>query len=110
MSKGTTIILILVAVVAVVFMAMTFDADVEGGALPSASVDVTKTEEGNMPKYEINQTEEGNMPKYDVDGEMTGGEMPEVDVTAPSVDVETETRTIEVPTGVDVDSAEENQQ
>jgi len=59
-----------------------------------------------MPKYEVIQTEEGNMPKYDVDGEMTGGEMPSVDVDAPEVDVQTEERTIEVPTGVDVEPAD----
>lgn len=106
MSKGTTIVLILIAVAAIAFMAMTFDADVEGGALPDASVSVTQTEEGNMPKYEVIQTEEGNMPKYDVDGEMTGGEMPSVDVDAPEVDVQTEERTIEVPTGVDVEPAD----
>lgn len=107
MSKGTTIVLILIAIAAVAFVATTFDADVEGGALPDASVSVTQTEEGNMPEYEIEQTEEGNMPKYDVDGEMTGGEMPSVDVDAPEVDVETEERTMEVPTGVDVEPADD---
>lgn len=107
MSKGTTIILILIAVVAVAFVAMTFDANVEGGALPDASVSVTQTEEGNMPEFEVIQTEEGNLPKYDVDGDVSGGEMPEVDIDAPEVDVQTEERTIEVPTEVEVRPAGE---
>lgn len=107
MNKGVMIVLILIAIGAVVFVSTMFDADVQGGALPSASVDVTKTEEGQMPRYEIRQTQEGNLPKYDVDGEMTGGDMPEVDVRAPEVDVQTETREIEVPTDVDIRPAGE---
>lgn len=107
MNKGVMIILVLIAIGAVAFVATMFDADVEGGALPSASVDVIKTEEGQMPKYEIRQTQEGNLPAYDVDGEMTGGEMPDVDVRAPEVDVETETREVEVPTDVDIRPAGE---
>ncbi|MCH2547608.1 MAG: hypothetical protein MK052_08375 [Alphaproteobacteria bacterium] len=107
MNKGVMILLVLVAIGAIAFVASTFDADVKGGSLPSASVDVTQTEDGSIPKYEIRKTQEGNMPKYDVDGDVYGGEMPEVDIDAPDVDVKTETREIEVPTGIEVDSAED---
>lgn len=110
MSKGTTIVLILIAVAAIAFVTMTFDADVEGGRLPDASMSVTQTEEGNLPKYEIEKTEEGNMPKFDAEGDISGGEMPEVDVNAPEVEMETEEKTIEVPTGMSVDPAEEEMQ
>lgn len=107
MSKGTTIVLILIAVAAIAFVTMTFDADVEGGAMPDASISATQTEEGNLPKYEIEKTEEGNMPEYDVEGDMSGGEMPSMDVDAPEVDVETEERTMEVPTGMSVEPADD---
>lgn len=107
MNKGVMIILILIAIGAVAFVATNFDADVRGGSLPSASVDVMQTEEGALPKYEIRKTQEGNLPKYDVDGDIMGGDMPEIDVDAPEVEVQTETREIEVPTDVDVKPAGE---
>ena len=48
----------------------------------------------------VRQTEEGEMPDVDVSAE--GGKLPEYDVDAADVDVKTEKREIEVPTGVDV--------
>lgn len=48
----------------------------------------------------VRQTEEGKLPDVDVSAE--GGKMPEYDVDAADVDVTTEKREIEVPTGVDV--------
>lgn len=63
------------------------------GEMPEVSV-----EGGNLPEYEIEKTEEGRMP----DVEMSGGEMPEYDVDTADVDVETETREVEVPS-VNVD-------
>ena len=49
---------------------------------------------------DVDQTKEGDMP--DVDVNVSGGQVPEFDVDGPSVNVGTETRTVEVPT-VDVD-------
>lgn len=63
------------------------------GEMPEVSV-----EGGNLPEYEIEKTEEGRMP----DVEMSGGEMPEYDVDTADVDVEMETREVEVPS-VNVD-------
>ena len=54
---------------------------------------------------DVEQTEEGELP--DVDMNVEPGNMPEYDVDAPDVDIETEQRTIEVPTGIDVDSADD---
>ncbi len=53
----------------------------------------------------VRQTEEGKMPDVDVSAE--GGKMPEYDVDAADVDVKTEKREIEVPTGVDVTMPDE---
>jgi hypothetical protein len=52
---------------------------------------VEKTEEGNLPEYEIEQTEEGNLPEYDVD--------------AADVEITTEERTITVP-DIDIEPAD----
>lgn len=49
-------------------------------------------------------TSGGSLP--DVDVSATGGSLPDVDVDTPELSVETETRTIEVPVGLDVDAAE----
>lgn len=113
MSRSTTIILVVIAVVVIAFMALTFDAGVEDNRLPGADVSVTQTEEGNLPEYDVIQTEEGNLPRYEVEGEWTGGERPDADVTAPDTGMEagmeTETPTNEFPTGTDVQPAEEPQ-
>ncbi|MGH7481188.1 MAG: hypothetical protein ACRELV_03465 [Longimicrobiales bacterium] len=45
------------------------------------------------------QTEEGDLPDVDVEG----GNVPEYDVDAADVDVETDTATVEVPTDIDVE-------
>ncbi len=55
---------------------------------------------------DVDQTKEGSLPEVEVNA--SGGQMPEFDVDAPSVNVGTETRTIEVPT-VDVDSPKDDQ-
>jgi hypothetical protein len=55
---------------------------------------VEQTEEGNLPEYEVEQTEEGNLPEYDVD--------------AADVDIEMETREIQVP-DIDVTPADEDE-
>lgn len=52
----------------------------------------------------VEQTEEGELPEVEIEGEAN---LPEYDVDAPSVDVGTETKTIEVPT-VDVTPADED--
>jgi hypothetical protein len=51
----------------------------------------------------------GNVQVPDVDVNATGGELPDVDVTGPDVNVGTENKTVEVPT-LDVDVPEENAQ
>ncbi|RPF71501.1 hypothetical protein [Aurantiacibacter spongiae] len=62
---------------------------VAGAALSLAACDVDQTEEAELPEVE-------------------GGNMPEYDVSAPDVDVETGTETVEVPTlDVDVDEADD---
>lgn len=53
----------------------------------------------------VRQTEEGKMPDVDVSAE--GGKMPEYDVDTADVDVKTEKREVEVPTGVDVTMPDE---
>lgn len=53
----------------------------------------------------VEKTEEGELPEVDVDAE--AGKLPEYDVDAADVDVETEKREVEVPTGVDVDYPED---
>ncbi len=55
---------------------------------------------------DVDQTKEGSLP--DVEVNASGGQIPEFDVDAPSVNVGTETRTIEVPT-VDVDAPKDDQ-
>lgn len=52
----------------------------------------------SLAACDVDQTEEGDMPEVSVEG----GNLPEYDVTAPEVDVDTGTTTVEVPT-VDVD-------
>ncbi|WP_299307981.1 hypothetical protein [uncultured Croceicoccus sp.] len=48
---------------------------------------------------DVDQTEEGELPDVNVEG----GNMPEYDVEAPDVNVDTEERTVEVPV-IDVDT------
>ncbi len=55
---------------------------------------------------DVDQTKEGSLPEVEVNA--SGGQIPEFDVDAPSVNVGTETRTIEVPT-VDVDAPKDDQ-
>jgi uncharacterized lipoprotein len=52
---------------------------------------------------------EGNVQVPDVDVNASGGELPDLDVTGPDVNVGTENKTVQVPT-VDVDVPEENAQ
>ncbi len=80
------------------------EVNVDGGDMPEVDVNVTG-DSGNLPEYEVKQTEEGRMPSVDVDTDVKGGALPDVDVDTPEIDVETETKTIEVPTGIDVDAA-----
>ena len=54
---------------------------------------------------DVDQTKEGELPEVEVNA--TGGEMPEFDVDAPTVNVGTENKTIEVPT-VDVDAPKDD--
>lgn len=64
------------------------------GSLGLAACDVDKTENGAMP---------------DVDVNVSGGELPEYNVTGPDVNVGVENKTVQVPT-IDVDAADENKQ
>jgi uncharacterized lipoprotein len=64
------------------------------GSLGLAACDVDKTENGAMP---------------DVDVNVSGGELPEYNVTGPDVNVGMENKTVQVPT-IDVDAADENKQ
>lgn len=57
------------------------------GVLGLAACDVQKTKEGDMP---------------DVDVNVSGGQLPEYNVTAPDVDVRMENKTVQVPV-LDVD-------
>ncbi len=54
---------------------------------------------------DVDQTKEGELP--DVNVNTSGGQMPEFDVDTPTVNVGTETKTIEVPT-VDVDGPKDD--
>ncbi len=60
--------------------------------LATAACDVDQTKEGKLPDVEVNTS---------------GGQMPEFDVDGPTVNVGTETKTIEVPT-VDVDGPKDD--
>ncbi len=60
--------------------------------LSTSACDVDQTKEAKLPEVEVN-TSEGQMPEFDVDG--------------PTVNVGTETKTIEVPT-VDVDTPKDD--
>ncbi len=60
--------------------------------LSASACDVDQTKEAKLPEVEVN-TSEGQMPEFDVDG--------------PTVNVGTETKTIEVPT-VDVDGPKDD--
>ena len=51
---------------------------------------------------DVDQTKEGEMP--DVEVNATGGQLPEYNVEGPTVNVGTETKTVEVPT-VDIEPA-----
>jgi len=53
---------------------------------------------------DVDKTKNGAMP--DVDVNVSGGQLPEYNVTTPDVNVGTENKTIQVPT-VDVKSADE---
>jgi hypothetical protein len=69
------------------------------GALPDIDVDA---EPGQLPEFE--QTQEGRLPDVDVDA--SGGRLPEYDVEGPDVDIGTEEREVDVPTGVDIETEE----
>ncbi len=92
-----------------------FGLPVAAACFGLVACDVETVEEGQFDLPEFRQTEEGNldMPEVDVRGgdvslpeyEQTREgniDLPEYDVTTPDVDVNTGTRTIEVPTA-DVD-------
>ena len=73
---------------------------------------VKKTEEGNLPKYDVDvkKTEEGNLPKYDVDAPDVDVTVKDKDINVPDVDVDvhTEKKTIPVP-DVDVHPADDKE-
>ena len=96
MSKGTTIILILVAVAAIAFMAMTFDTNPETGTVPTATSGMNQTGETGMTDYEVIPTEEGSMPQYDSGSETVGDEMTGEDMPTSEPEVEAEPETPEV--------------
>lgn len=54
---------------------------------------------------DVDQTQEAELP--DVDVNATGGQLPEYDVDAPTVNVGTENQTNEVPT-IDVDAPKDD--
>jgi len=54
---------------------------------------------------DVDQTKEGKLPEVEVNA--SGGQLPEFDVDAPTVNVRTEKKTIEVPT-VDVDGPKDD--
>ncbi len=54
---------------------------------------------------DVDQTKEGDVPEIDVNA--SGGALPEYDVDAPSVNVGTENKTVQVPT-VDVDAPKDD--
>lgn len=56
---------------------------------------------------DVDQTKNGSLP--DVDVNVTGGQLPEYNVTGPEVNVGTENKTVQVPT-VDVKVPTENAQ
>lgn len=62
------------------------------GCLALGACDVDQTKEGELPEVEVNAS---------------GGQLPEFDVDAPTVNVGTENKTIEVPT-VDVDAPKDD--
>lgn len=78
------------------------------GVLGLSACDVKKTQEGSVtvPKYEVEKKQSGEvtLPKYDVTTPDVKVGSTEKSVTVPTV--QTEKRTIEVPT-VDVTSAKE---
>jgi len=54
---------------------------------------------------DVDQTKEGELPEVEVNA--SGGQLPEFDVDAPTVNVGTENKVIEVPT-VDVDAPKDD--
>ena len=58
-----------------------------------------------MAACDVDQTREAELPEVDVNA--TGGQLPEYDVDAPTVNVGTENKTVEVPT-VDVDAPKDD--
>lgn len=55
---------------------------------------------------DVDQTKEGDMPEVDVNA--SGGNLPAFDVDAPTVNVGTENKTVQVPT-VDVDAPKDDE-
>lgn len=106
--KGTLLIVIALLVIGVLILL--FDANVEEGVtLPDVDVETTVDGETQLPMYDVDveQTQEGNIPDVDVETSVTGGSLPEVDITGPSADIETETMEVEVPTDVDINLPED---
>jgi hypothetical protein len=58
-----------------------------------------------MAACDVDQTQEAELP--DVEVNTTGGQLPEYDVDAPTVNVGTENKTVEVPT-IDVDAPKDD--
>jgi hypothetical protein len=85
-------------------------AIVATGVLGLSACDVKKTQEGHVqaPKYEVEKKQDAQvqLPKYDVTGPDVKVGSTEKQVTVPKV--ETEKRTIDVPT-VDVKTAKEKE-
>lgn len=93
MSKRTSLILILVAIVAIAFMAMTFDTNTENGASPATTSDMGQARENNMTDYKVIPTEEGTMPQYDSGSEAIGNETSDMDMSTPEPEMEAEPET-----------------
>jgi hypothetical protein len=90
--------LFLLAVATLGAFAIGCDVDVtKEGSLPNVTA-----EPGRLPEVKV--TKEGELPDIDI----SGGELPKVDVEPADVDVETKTKTVEVPdVDVDVDTDKE---
>jgi len=84
---------------------------VAAGVLGLSACDVKKTQEGHVqaPKYEVEKTQQGSvqLPKYDVTTPDVQVGSKDATVTVPKV--ETEKKTIQVPT-VGVKTAKEKEQ
>ncbi|MBW3670118.1 MAG: hypothetical protein KY432_00440 [Acidobacteria bacterium] len=72
--------------------------------LPLAACTAEKTQEGEMPDVDV---EGGQLPEYDVDAADVDVDTETTEVTVPDVDVDTDTAEVAVP-DVDVDAPEDD--